>query len=392
MFTDLFYLLRARGVPVTPTEWLAFLRAVESGLADGRPRELYLLGRSLLVKREAHLDRFDLAFYDYLKGAQAPDDLKAQLLRALARMAFATRLTPEDLERLDELDYAQLLELLEQRLGKGDRAGAALEGDQEDQRGPAKTGGGKKGGREDGEQGTRSTMADAERRRFRNLRSDVTLDVRQLTLALRRLRRLLREGAPDELDIEGTIDRTCKNGGDIELAWRPERRNSIHLTLLCDVGGSMEPFRHLAERLFSAASKAGKFKRYRTYYFHNCIYGRLYRDIARRDGPTVDDMLRESANDERLIIVGDACMAPYELFQPAGGLEYWSPDEPPGIETLEKVRKSLPRSVWLNPLPRMAWDHPTVGAIGMVFPMLELTLDGVDEAVSLLRKGLAHRR
>ncbi|MBI3725441.1 VWA domain-containing protein [bacterium] len=388
MFTDLFYLLRSRGVPVTPTEWLAFLEGIEKGLADGRPRELYLLGRALLVKREAHLDRYDLAFYDYLKGAQAPEDLKAQLLRALARQAFSSWLTPEDLERLDELTYTELLQLLEQRIGKGERPGAgegALEG-------PARTGEGKKGGREDGEQGTRAAMADAERRRFRNLRSDVTLDVRQLTLALRRLRRLLRDGIPDELDLDGTIEKTCKNGGDIELAWRPERRNTIHLSLLCDVGGSMEPFRHLAERLFSAASKAGKFKRYRTYYFHNCIYGRLYRDIARRDGPRTEDMLRESANDERLIVVGDACMAPFELFQPAGGLEYWSPDEPPGIDTLGRVRKKLPRSVWLNPLPRHAWDHPTIAAIGGIFPMLELTLDGVDEAVTVLRKGLAYRR
>src|SRR4051794_26301863 len=212
-------------------------------------------------------------------------------------------------------------------------------------------------------------MADAERRRFRSLRSDIVLDVRQMTLALRKLRRLLREGAPDELDLDGTIEKTCQNGGDIDLAFRPERRNSVHLTLLCDVGGSMEPFRRLAERLFSAASKAGKFKRYRTYYFHNSIYGRVYKDLERGKGEKIEHVLSEAANDERLIVVGDACMAPSELFSNAGGIEYWAADEPPSLETLERVRKKIPRSIWLNPMPRYAWDHPTVSAVAGIFPM-----------------------
>jgi uncharacterized protein with von Willebrand factor type A (vWA) domain len=388
VFTDFFYLLRARGIAVTPTEWLAFLQGLEKGLADGRPRELYHLARALLVKRESLFDKFDLAFYEYLKGAQAPAELKAQLLRALARTALASRLSPEDLERLDLLSYEELLELLADRLGEGERKGPGTGAEE----GPAPKGPGQKGGRTDGQEGTRSAMSDAERRRFRNLRSDVVLDVRQMTLALRKLRRLLREGIPDELDLDATIEETCKNGGDIELAFRPERRNSVHLTLLCDVGGSMEPFRRLAERLFTAASRAGKFKRYRTYYFHNCIYTRLYDNIERRSGPRTEDMLRESANDERLIIVGDACMAPWELFQNGGGVEYWSPDDPPGLETLERIHKKIPRSVWLNPMPRAAWNHPTVAAIGHVFPMFELTLDGLDEAISALRKGLAWRR
>jgi len=388
VFQDLLYLLRTRGIAVSPTEWVAFLEGLDKGLADGRPRELYHLARALLVKRESLLDRFDLAFYDYLKGAQAPADLKAQLLRALARQAFDKFFTPEELEKLDELTYEELLELFEQRVGKGREEGAG-EGAEE---GPTGKGKNQKGGKEDGEGGTRSAIRDAERRRFRNLRSDVTLDVRQMTLALRRLRRLLREGIPDELDLDGTIDKTCKNGGDIEIAFRPERRNSVHLTLMCDVGGSMEPFRRLAERLFTAASKAGKFKRYRTYYFHNSIYRRLYQDLERGRGVKLEDVLRESANDERLIVVGDACMAPSELLSPGGGIEYWSPDEPPSVDSLEQLRKKIPRSVWLNPMPRYAWDHPTVSTIAGIFPMFELTLDGIDEAVNALRKGLAWRR
>jgi uncharacterized protein with von Willebrand factor type A (vWA) domain len=390
MFTDLLFLLRARGIAVSPTEWVALLEGLEKGLADGKPRELYHLARALLVKRESLLDKFDLAFYDYLRGAQAPAELKAQLLRALARQAYASKLTPEDLENLEKLSYEELLELLEQRLGRGKEPGDGLDG--VDGEGPAKKGDGKKGGRDDGAQGTRSAIADAERRRFRNLRSDVILDVRQMTLALRKLRKLMREGVPDELDLDGTIEKTCQNAGDIELAFRPERRNSVHLTLLCDVGGSMEPFRRLAERLFTAASKAGKFKRYRTYYFHNCVYGRLYMDLERGKHVKTEDVIRESANDERLIVVGDACMATSELVSPGGGLEYWSPEEPPGVEWLEMLRKRIPRSVWLNPMPRYAWEHPTVGTIAGIFPMFELTLDGIDEAVQALRRGLAWRR
>jgi uncharacterized protein with von Willebrand factor type A (vWA) domain len=389
VFTDLLYLLRARGVPVSPTEWVAFLQGLERGIADGSPRELYHLAKALLVKRESQLDRFDLAFFEYLKGAQAPAELKAQLLRALAKQAFGRFLTEEDLEKLDQLTYEELLALLQERMGKGEEEGAGEGGED----GPGKPNKQKKASEgADGEQGTRSAIRDAEKRRFRNLRSDVTLDIRQMTLALRKLRRLLREGIPDELDLDGTIDKTCKNGGDIELDFRPERRNSVHLTLMCDVGGSMEPFRRLAERLFTAASKAGKFKRYRTYYFHNSIYGRVYKDLERGKGEKIDDVLRESANDERLIVVGDACMAPSELLSHAGGLEYWAPDEPPSVETLQRIHKKIPRSVWLNPLPRYAWDHPTVSTIAGIFPMFELTLDGLDEAISALRKGLAWRR
>lgn len=389
MFTDLLYLLRSRGILVSPTEWVAFLEGLEKGLADGKPRELYHLARSLLVKRESQLDKFDLAFYDYLRGANAPPELKAQLLRALARQAFAKYLSPEDLEKLDQLSYEELLELIEERIGRGPKQGAGEEGEE----GPGKPTKDKKATKgQEGEQGTRSAIRDAERRRFRNLRSDVTLDVRQMTLALRKLRRLLREGIPDELDLDGTIEKTCANGGDIEIAFRPERRNSVHLTLMCDVGGSMEPFRRLAERLFTAASKAGKFKRYRTYYFHNSIYSRVYHDLERGRGAKIDDILRESANDERLIVVGDACMAPSELLSPQGGIEFWNPEEPPSVATLERVRKKIPRSVWLNPLPRYAWDHPTVSLIAGIFPMFELTLDGLDEAINALRKGLAWRR
>src|SRR5581483_189193 len=178
-------------------------------LADGQPRELYHLARALLVKRESLLDKFDLAFYEYLKGAQAPDELKAQLLRALARQILQAKLRPEDLEKLDSMTYEELLELLGERLGEDNLKGPGKGGPNEATDGPAPEGQGNKGGREDGKEGTRSAMADAERRKFRNLRSDVVLDVRQMTLALRKLRRLIREGVPDELDLDGTIEKTC---------------------------------------------------------------------------------------------------------------------------------------------------------------------------------------
>ena len=388
MFLELFYLLRARGIVVSPTEWLAFTEALEKGLARERPRALYHLARALLVKRESQYDRFDLAFLEYMKGAKAPDELKLELLKSLIRGGLRGRLTDEELARLDSMTFDELSRLLDEKLGPGPQAA-----DEADQDGPAaKPRPGARGARDDGQEGTRAAIASAESRRFRNLRSDLVLDVRQMTFALRKLRRLLREGLADELDLDETIDRTARNGGDIDLAMRPERRNSMHLALLCDVGGSMEPFRRLVERLFTAAHRAGKFKRFRTFYFHNCIYGKVYKDIERREGVRTEDLLRDVARDERFILVGDACMAPSELVAHGGGLEYWAPEAPPGVETLESVRRAVPRSVWLNPLPRNAWDHPTVHAIASIFPMFELTLDGLDLAIDALKKGLAWRR
>jgi uncharacterized protein with von Willebrand factor type A (vWA) domain len=386
MFLDLFYLLRSRGVPVSPTEWLAFLRALEAGAAEERPREFYHLARALLVKRESHYDRFDLAMYEYLRGAQAPDELKLALLRTLVRAGLRGHFSEEELARIESMSLEELLALVDERLG-------GQQDDEDGDEGPAeRPREGARGGKRDGSEGTRSAMALAEGRRFKNLRSDIVLDVRQMTVALRKLRRLLREGLADELDLDGTIDATARNGGDIDIVVRPERRNSIHLALFCDVGGSMEPFRRLVERLFTAAHKAGKFKRFRTYYFHNCIYGRLYKDIEQRESVRTDEVLRDVAKDERFILVGDACMAPNELFSPAGGIEYWAPEEPAGLATLEKVRAAVPRSVWLNPLPRHAWDHPTVAAVASTFPMFELTLEGLDQSIDALKKGLAWRR
>jgi uncharacterized protein with von Willebrand factor type A (vWA) domain len=383
LFLDLFYTLRARGVPTSPTEWLAFLKAMDAGLATGSPRDFYGLARALLVKRESQLDRFDLAFYEYVRGARAGDEQKLALLRALVRGGLRGVFTEEELSRLDEMTLDELLRLLDERLGRGE---------DEEGEGPGRAKRKERRGAREDDQGMRAAMALAERRRFRNLRSDLVLDVRQMTLAIRRLRRFAREGAPTELDLDATIEKTARNGGEIDLVERPERQNTIHLSLLVDVGGSMEPFRWLVQRLFTAAHRAGRFRRFRTYAFHNCIYGRLYRDIARRDFVATDDFLGDVARDERLIIVGDAQMAPPELFAPEGSIEHWSPGEPPAIETLVKIRRALPRSVWLNPLPPLAWDHPTVAAIRTVVPMFELTLEGLDRAIDALKMGLAWRR
>lgn len=389
MFNDFLYLLRGYGVPVSTTEWLAFQQSLAADLPGADMNRFYDLARALLVKSEARFDRFDLAFAEHFQGAERPE-IKAELLRWLAREVHHERFTEEELERIADMPYEELLELFQER----------LEEQTEQHDGGSKwigTGGtspfghsgrpnAPSGVRVGGSGGLRRAVKIATRRRFRNFRTDIQLNVRQMTVALRKLRRLGREGRMDEIHVDGTIRKTCDNGGEIELVFQPSRKNSLKLLLISDVGGSMEPFRLLCERLFTAAHKAQHFKRFRSFYFHNCIYDEIYRDAGRRDGVSLRRLLQDTSRDECVIIVGDAAMAPSELFVPGGCIEYWNPNERPGLASLQTLREALPRSIWLNPLPRRIWRHPTVSAISEVFPMYELTLDGLERAVDDLRR------
>jgi uncharacterized protein with von Willebrand factor type A (vWA) domain len=207
------------------------------------------------------------------------------------------------------------------------------------------------------------------------------LDVRDFEVALRALRTLTREGEV-ELDLDRTIRRTADNAGEIELVERPSRINQVHLRLLLDSGGSMSPHHAHVSRLFSAAAKAKGFKSFEAWSFHNCVYGFLYRNIETGDRVPTEDVLSQWGPKHRVILVGDASMAPYELFGPLG----WpGTHATAGIDWLKRVRARAPGSVWLNPDPPRFWAHPTVHAIGEVFPMFELTVAGLREAVRRLR-------
>jgi uncharacterized protein with von Willebrand factor type A (vWA) domain len=229
-------------------------------------------------------------------------------------------------------------------------------------------------------------MQIAQARSFANLRHDRVLDVRQISVGLRKLRRLGRDGRRDELDIDNTIDLTARNAGDLELVFRPERKNTVKLLLLIDVGGSMTPYTRLTERLFSAAHQASHFKAFKHYYFHNCPYETLYTDMARREGEPTLDVLEKLDSTWCCIVVGDASMHPYELSVAGGAIDYFHHNDEAGLAWLGRIRERFPRSVWLNPEPAQYWYVHSIQMIQDVFDMFPFTIEGLDDALNQLTK------
>jgi uncharacterized protein len=221
-------------------------------------------------------------------------------------------------------------------------------------------------------------------RRFRNLRGDRVLDTHQIGVALRRLRRLAKEGGLDELDLDATIDKSARDGGEIDLVFGPPRKNRVKLLLLIDVGGSMDPHAELCEKLFSAAHAANHFQAFESRFFHNCIYENLYTDIYHRRGEPTRDVLKRIDRSWSVILVGDAWMSPFELTHAGGAIDFFHHNRETGLDWLERLRERCPRSIWLNPEPQRIWTAPSVRLIRSVFPMYELTLDGLAEAVDVL--------
>jgi uncharacterized protein with von Willebrand factor type A (vWA) domain len=227
-----------------------------------------------------------------------------------------------------------------------------------------------------------------DRREFRNFADDVELGTRNLKVALRRLRRFVREGADLEIDVPSTIGATARNGGILDLVERPERRNRVKVLLLLDAGGSMDDHVRLVEQLFSAARS--QFRHLEHYYFHNCVYEGLWRDNRRRFDaqiPTLD-VLHTYGRDYKLILVGDASMSPYEVVAPGGAVEHWN--EEPGQVWLDRLLTAFPSAAWLNPVPERAWSY--VESIGMLDRLMDgrmypLTLDGLDRAMRALSAG-----
>ena len=371
MLVDFFLLLRARGVPVSLNELMALLEAMTKGLAQNSLRHFYALSRALLVKNEAHFDLFDRVFAEYFKDVEFSHTLSDDILDWLSNPITPRGLSAEELALLERLDLEALRKRFEETLEKQTERHDG-------------------GNRWVGTGGSSPFGQIAGTRRFRNLRDDVVLDTRQIGMALRRLRRLKREGVAEELDLEETIDATARNAGDIEMVFRPPRENNVKLLLLMDVGGSMDPFTELCEQLFSAAHAASHFKQFKPYFFHNCVYGRLYSDMIRLKGRPTAEVLGEIDQTWRVVFVGDAYMHPYELLEQGGAIDYSTSNTEPGIAWLKKIREKVPVSVWLNPEPKRIWDAPTISIIRSVFPMFELTLEGLTEAVDVLRGARSH--
>ncbi|MFC2012264.1 VWA domain-containing protein [Chloroflexota bacterium] len=382
MFTNFFYTLRRRKVPVTVTEWMTLMEALSKGCITNL-EEFYFLARAILVKSESYYDHYDVAFQEYFQGIEGAVDIEDKILEWLKDPLNEMRFLEEGKLSFDEMEFADLLKELEKRLaeqteqhnggghwiGRGGTSPFGHSGFH-----PA-------GIRIGGESKNQRAIQIASERKFRNYRSDLTLDVRQIKLALRGLRQLLRTGPEDELDLDETINATANNLGDIELVWRRSRKNAVKVLLLMDVGGSMDPFALLCSRLFSAAHSSTHFKDFQFYYFHNCIYEYLYGDIERNTGISTAHVLDTMESDCKLILVGDARMGTYELTEKYGAIDYYERNEQPGIVWLKRIADHFSHRIWLNPDEERFWIHPTVRAIGRLFPMYPLTLDGLGQAV-----------
>jgi uncharacterized protein with von Willebrand factor type A (vWA) domain len=386
---DFLFELRRKKLPVSTHEWMALMEAMSLGLHESSLDGFYHLCRTLCVKDIALYDAYDEAFLAYFKDVHADALALTEQLRAwLADPKALDALTEEQRAALRELDLDKLRELFERRLREqkerhdGGNRWIGTGGTS-----PFGTGGRHPTGMRVGGGGARSAMAVADQRLFREYRRDVVLDVRQIDVALRGLRRLGREGAQDELDLDDTVDETCRNAGELELVFRPPRRNRVKVLLLMDVGGSMDPHAELVSRLFTAASRSGRFAKFRSFYFHNCIYNAVYEDAQFRKGLPVADLLACSDRDEKLVVVGDALMHPAELLDAGGSLYLSSHTRASGIEWLRRIAHHFRSAAWLNPEPDRFWTGTTIEVIASVLAMWPLTLDGLASAVRYLVRG-----
>jgi uncharacterized protein len=389
MFLTFFANLRQAHVPVTPREYLDLMRALEGDLAEKSVDEFYRLSRALLIKDERNLDRFDVVFAHTFKGvlsvsaAVEAKELPEEWLRRLAEKY----LSPEERAEIEKLGFEKLMETLRQRLaeqkerhqggskwiGTGGTSPFGAYGDHPE---------GVRIGQDKGRRGSAVKVWD--KREFRDFDGDAELGPRNIKLALRRLRRFAREGAAEELDLDGTI-RSTADKGFIDVKLRPERRNAVKVLLFLDVGGSMDWHVEAAEQLFSAAQS--QFKRLEHFYFHNCLYETVWKNNRRRAEERVStrDLINSYGRDYRVVFVGDASMSPYEIVSPGGSVEHLNPE--PGRIWLERALIAWPRTVWINPTPENHWSysHSTM-MIADLFQrrMFPLTPDGVEAAMRAL--------
>ena len=390
MLVDFFLHLKARQLPVSTKELLALLEALQARLVGASLDDFYLLARAILIKDEALYDRFDRAFAEYFKGVEALPGLEAMIPEEWLELAAKRHLSEEDRLKLQKLGYEKLFEQFRQRLAeqKERHAGGSK------WIGTAGTSPYGHGGyhpegiRIGGESaGNRTAVKVWEQREFRNLDDSVDLGVRNIKVALRRLRRFARQGAATELDLDGTIAGTARNAGWLDLQLRPERHNAVKVLLFLDIGGSMDDHIAACEELFSAARS--EFKHLEHFYFHNCVYEGVWKDNRRRHGERMPtwDVIHTYGADYKLIFVGDATMSPYEIARPGGSVEHWN--EEAGATWLERMLNTWSRAVWLNPLPEEHWTYaPSLQMIRQLFGnrMFPLSPDGLERAMRALSR------
>lgn len=393
VFLDFFYALREAGLKSTLQEWRMLLACLEKGLHDSKIEGFYHVARACLVKSESDFDTFDLVFAQYFEGIEGVVELPQELLEWLSDPKPFEELTDEMRAALEHLDIDELMRRFQDTMAEQtERHDGGSKWVGTGGRSPFGHGGEHPTGlRVGGPGGKRMAMKVAEDRQFSDYRTDVTLDTRNVKLALRRLRQLTRSDGPDELDIDGTIDKTCREAGEIELVFRPKRKNDVRLLLLMDVGGTMDPYYEPVSRLLSALHEERGLRDFKAYYFHNCVYERVFEDgrLMRSSSIMTADLLRMYGERWKLMVVGDGAMHPSELNSARGNINPRMETETSGFAWLDRLSRHFDRSVWLNPDKPAEWAmSATCRQISSLYPMFHLSVDGLEDGV----KGLVGAR
>ncbi|GAA6145391.1 VWA domain-containing protein [Thalassolituus maritimus] len=393
MLIDFFDTVRKAKVPCSIREYLDLIEAVQARVAFADLEEFYALSRLVLVKDEKHYDKFDKAFAAYFEGIDAMPSLfdDANIPAEWMRKEMEKLLSEEEMAKIESLGgFDELMKTLQERLEeqhKRHQGGNKMIG----------TGGTSPFGAEGyNPEGVRISQNRSrhkkaakvwDQRNYRNLDDNVQLGIRNIKVALRRLRRFARQGAADELDMNDTIRSTARNAGLLDIRMVPERHNAVKVLLFFDVGGSMDPHVRVCEELFSAAKT--EFKHMETFYFHNCLYESVWKNNVRRMNERTEtwDILRKYGQDYRVIFVGDAMMAPYEVTHPGGSVEHWN--EEAGATWMQRMADHFDKLVWLNPAPEDHWGNGgSLGAIRTLVnnKMYPMTLSGLEDAMRFLSK------
>jgi hypothetical protein len=390
---DFFYKLREAGLKSTLQEWRMLLTCLERGLHDSKIQGFYHVARACLVKSESDFDTFDLVFAQYFEGLEGVIEIPQELLEWLAEPKPFEELTEEQRALLEHLDIDELMKRFQETMAEQtERHDGGSKWVGTGGRSPFGHGGEHPTGlRVGGPGGNRTAMKVAEDRSFSDYRTDVTLDTRNVKLALRRLRQLTRTDGPEELDIDETIDRTCREAGEIELVFRPKRKNDVRLLLLMDVGGTMDPYFEPVSRLLSAFYEERGLRDFKAYYFHNCVYERVFETgrLLRAESIMTADLLRTYGERWKLMVVGDGAMHPTELNSARGNINPRMETETSGAAWLDRLSRHFDRSIWLNPDRPVEWAmSSTCRQVSSMFPMFPLTVQGIEEGV----KGLVGAR
>jgi len=394
VLANLFYKLREFQIPVSITEYLTLLKALENGLSNLDTNSFYHLARTSLVKDERFFDRFDLVFANYIKGQESLfEEIIGEIPLEWLEAQKKLHLSEEEKKQIESLGgWDKLMDTLKKRLEeqkKAHRGGSKMIG----------TGGtspfGAEGynpegiriGQDKGREGRAVKVWD--KRNYRNLDNDIELGTRNIKVALRQLRKFAREGSQEELDLGDTISSTAKNAGFLDVKMIPERRNAAKVLLFLDVGGSMDPYVKICEQLFSAAKT--EFKYLEHYYFHNFLYESVWKDNNMRANVRVptQQVMRTYGSDHKIVFVGDATMSPYEIMTVGGSVEHWN--EEAGATWISRLLAIFPYAVWLNPQPEEYWGN--IPSISMVKELLSermfpLTIEGLEKAMKFLK--IAH--